>query len=63
MAEQRGNDFVQSLERGLSVIRAFDGEHPQLTLSDVSRRAGLTRGSVPVPAHVGRAWLRASRRS
>lgn len=45
MSEQRGTDFVQSLERGLAVIRAFDGEHPSLTLSDVSRRAGLTRAA------------------
>jgi len=36
---------VQSLERGLSVIRAFDAEHPELTLSDVAREAGLTRAS------------------
>jgi IclR family pca regulon transcriptional regulator len=36
---------VQSLERGLAVIRAFDGEHPGLTLSDVSRRTGLTRAA------------------
>jgi IclR family pca regulon transcriptional regulator len=36
---------VQSLERGLAVIRAFDGEHPRLTLSDVSRRTGLTRAA------------------
>jgi IclR family transcriptional regulator, pca regulon regulatory protein len=41
----RGTDFVQSLERGLAVIRAFDGEHPRLTLSDVSRRTGLTRAA------------------
>ncbi len=27
------------------VIRAFDGEHPRLTLSDVSRRTGLTRAA------------------
>ena len=45
MIEQRGADFVQSLERGLAVIRAFDGEHPTLTLSDVSRRTGLTRAA------------------
>src|SRR4029450_1426950 len=36
-------DFVQSLERGLAVIRAFDAEHPQLTLSEVARATGLTR--------------------
>ena len=45
MDQQRGTDFVQSLERGLAVIRAFDGEHPTLTLSDVSRRTGLTRAA------------------
>jgi IclR family pca regulon transcriptional regulator len=38
-------DFVQSLERGLAVIRAFDAEHPHLTLSDVARRTGLTRAA------------------
>ena len=42
MAEAAG-DFVQSLARGLAVIRAFDAEHPELTLSDVARRTGLTR--------------------
>ncbi|MFZ0179256.1 MAG: IclR family transcriptional regulator C-terminal domain-containing protein [Candidatus Dormiibacterota bacterium] len=40
-----GTDFVQSLERGLAVIRAFDAEHPELTLSEVARVAGLTRAS------------------
>lgn len=37
--------FVQSLARGLSVIRAFDAEHPELSLSDVARRAELTRAA------------------
>ncbi len=36
---------MQSLARGLSVIRAFDAEHPELTLSDVARRAGITRAA------------------
>jgi IclR family pca regulon transcriptional regulator len=36
---------VQSLERGLSVIRAFDGDHPELTLSEVANRTGLTRAA------------------
>jgi IclR family pca regulon transcriptional regulator len=39
----RGSDFVQSLERGLSVIRAFDHEHPELTLSEVAAQTGVTR--------------------
>ncbi|MGQ4618893.1 IclR family transcriptional regulator domain-containing protein [Nocardia sp. R7R-8] len=39
------SDFVQSLGRGLAVIRAFDAEHPQRTLSDVARATGLTRAT------------------
>jgi IclR family pca regulon transcriptional regulator len=38
-------EFVQSLDRGLAVIRAFDAEHPQLTLSEVARTTGLTRAA------------------
>jgi IclR family pca regulon transcriptional regulator len=43
--EKQSDDFVQSLARGLAVIRAFDAEHASLTLSDVARRAGLTRAA------------------
>jgi len=42
---ERNPDFVQSLERGLAVIRAFGAEHPQLRLSDVARATGLTRAA------------------
>lgn len=35
-------DFVQSLARGLAVIRAFDAEHPRLSLSDVAKRTELS---------------------
>lgn len=42
---QRGTDFVQSLARGLAVIKAFDADHAQLTLSDVARATGLTRAA------------------
>src|ERR1700722_5693291 len=38
-------DFVQSLERGLSVIRAFDADHPNLTLSEVAASTGLSRAA------------------
>jgi IclR family pca regulon transcriptional regulator len=38
-------DFVQSLERGLSVISSFDADHAAQTLSDVARRTGLTRAT------------------
>jgi IclR family pca regulon transcriptional regulator len=44
-AGEKSSDFVRSLERGLAVIRAFDGEHPELTLSDVARSAGLPRAA------------------
>ena len=38
-------DFVQSLERGLAVIRAFDRAHPELTLSEVAAATGVTRAA------------------
>lgn len=38
-------DFVQSLDRGLSVIRAFDADHPRLTLSEVAGVTGLSRAA------------------
>ncbi len=41
---ERGSDFVQSLERGLAVIRAFDGS-AALTLSEVAAASGLTRAA------------------
>lgn len=44
MTEPAG-DFVQSLARGLAVIRAFDAEHPGLSLSDVARRADMPRAA------------------
>jgi IclR family pca regulon transcriptional regulator len=40
-----GAASVQSLVRGLSVIRVFDAEHPAMTLSDVARRASLSRAT------------------
>ena len=39
------SDFVQSLARGLAVIRAFGGDRPTLTLSEVARLTGLTRAA------------------
>jgi len=42
---ERPPEFVQSLERGLSVIRAFSRERPRLTLSDVARETGMTRAA------------------
>lgn len=44
-APGRPEHFVQSLERGLAVVRAFSADAPQMTLSDVARRTGLTRAA------------------
>ncbi len=44
-SEMRETDFVQSLQRGLAVIRAFDAENPALTLSEVARATGLARAA------------------
>jgi IclR family pca regulon transcriptional regulator len=38
-------DHVQSLQRGIAVLRCFDAEHSEQTLSDVARRTGLTRAT------------------
>lgn len=44
-AQGRNPDYVQSLERGLAVIRAFGAARPALRLSDVARETGLTRAA------------------
>lgn len=41
----RTEPFVQSLERGLAVVQAFDAESPRLPLTEVARRTGLTRAA------------------
>jgi IclR family transcriptional regulator, pca regulon regulatory protein len=43
--QPRDGDYVQSLERGLSVIRAFDADHQMLTLSEVAASTGLSRAA------------------
>ncbi|MEA5455950.1 IclR family transcriptional regulator C-terminal domain-containing protein [Sinomonas sp. JGH33] len=40
-----GDQFVQSLARGLAVIRAFDADHQEMTLSEVAARTELTRAT------------------
>jgi IclR family transcriptional regulator, pca regulon regulatory protein len=42
---ERDADFVQSLERGLAVICAFDKDHAELTLSEVAASTGVTRAT------------------
>lgn len=44
-SSEADGDYVQSLERGLSVIRAFDADHPKLSLSEVAAATGLSRAA------------------
>jgi IclR family pca regulon transcriptional regulator len=44
-APARDADFIQSMERGLGVIRVFDADSPELTLSEVAKATGLTRAA------------------
>lgn len=44
-ARVRESHYVQSLERGLSVISAFGASTPELSLSDVAKATGLTRAA------------------
>lgn len=45
MPEPDGSTYVQSLARGLAVIRAFNASRPRQSLSDVARATGMTRAS------------------
>jgi len=40
-----GGEYVQSLARGLAVIRAFDSEHPRQSLTELAERTDLTRAT------------------
>ncbi len=44
-SQPRNSDFVQSLDRGLAVIRAFGPDRERLSLSEVARATGLTRAA------------------
>ncbi|MYS85819.1 IclR family transcriptional regulator domain-containing protein [Embleya scabrispora] len=43
--DERGAHYVQSLERGLAVIRAFGANTPEMTLSEVAKSTGMTRAT------------------
>lgn len=66
MSEQAGasGEFVQSLARGLAVIRAFDADHAELSLSEVARRADVTRAAARRFLHtlVGLGYVRSDGR-
>lgn len=42
---EHGPEYVQSLERGLNVLRAFDHNHPSMTLTEVATRTGMSRAA------------------
>jgi IclR family pca regulon transcriptional regulator len=42
----RSRDFVQSLERGLAIIRVFGPHQPSMTVSEIAAELGLTRAAV-----------------
>lgn len=50
-------DYVQSLARGLAVLRAFDGDTPAMSLAGIATRTGLSRAAarrlVLTLAHLG----------
>jgi IclR family pca regulon transcriptional regulator len=41
--DKPGDSYVQSFARGLAVIRAFNAQRPEQTLTDVASATGLTR--------------------
>ena len=43
--ESTNTDFVRALANGLAVIEAFDAQSAAMTLSNVARKTGLTRGT------------------
>jgi IclR family pca regulon transcriptional regulator len=59
---EEGPDFVQSLARGLKVMRAFDAEHAELSQSELAERTGLARAvvrrSLLTLRHLGYAGVR-----
>lgn len=44
MAEdpKRSTEFVEALAKGIAVIECFDAAHPDMTLSEIARRVGLS---------------------
>lgn len=42
---EQSRDYVQSLARGLLVLRAFDAGHPTLSLAGIAARTGLSRAA------------------
>lgn len=43
MAQERSRDRIQSIERGVAVLRAFGGQDLALSVAEIARRAELAR--------------------
>ena len=41
-ASQKPAEYVEALAKGLAILEAFDAAHPEMTLSEVARRVGLS---------------------
>lgn len=41
-AQDRPGEFVEALSKGLAILESFDAAHPDMTLSEVARRVGLS---------------------
>lgn len=44
-SSDRPREFIQSLERGLAIIRAFGPDAPKQTVGELANRTGLTRAT------------------
>lgn len=44
-AEDRPAEYVQSLERGLKIIRTFTPRHPRMTLTEIAERTRMPRSA------------------
>ncbi len=42
---EKSKDFVQSMERGFSIMKVFNEDNPRLTLSEVAELTGFTRAT------------------
>lgn len=41
-AREKPAEFVEALAKGIAILEAFDAANPEMTLSEVARRVGLT---------------------
>jgi IclR family pca regulon transcriptional regulator len=42
VAADKPGEYVEGLARGIAILESFDAAHPEMTLSDVARRCGLS---------------------